>query len=51
MLRGRYPAAFLVEVKKVDIQALKAKYPEAFARDYDPGCGLCFSSWVEGGEL
>jgi len=48
---GQVSSAFLVEVKKVDIQALKAKYPKAFAKDYDPGCGLCFSSWVEGGEL
>jgi len=46
---GQVCSGFLVEVKKADIQALKAKYPEAFARDYDPSCGLIFNSWVEGG--
>ena len=46
---GQVSSGFLVEVKKVDIQALKAKYPEAFARPYDPGYGLVFNSWVEGG--
>lgn len=48
---GQVGSAFLVEVKKVDIQALQAKYPEAFAREYDPASGLRFSGWVEGGEL
>jgi anaerobic selenocysteine-containing dehydrogenase len=46
---GQVSSGFLVEVEKADIQALKAKYPEAFARPYDPGCGLIFDSWVEGG--
>lgn len=48
---GQVGSAFLVEVKKVDIIALKEKYPEAFERDYDPPAGLQFNSWVEGGEL
>lgn len=48
---GQVGSGFLVEVKKIDIQALKAKYPEAFARDYDPASGLRFSGWVEGGVL
>jgi len=48
---GQVSNAFLVEVKKVDIEALKGKHPKAFAKDYDPDCGLCFSSWVEGGEI
>ncbi len=48
---GQVGSGFLVEVKKVDIFALKEKYPEAFAREYDPASGLRFSSWVEGGEL
>ena len=26
------------------------KYPEAFAREYDPACGLRFNAWVEGGK-
>jgi len=48
---GQVGSAFLVEVKKVDIKALEEKYPEAFARDYDPATGPQFSGWVEGGEL
>lgn len=48
---GQVGSGFLVEVKKVDINELKAKYPEAFARQYDPGSGLRFSGWVVGGEL
>ena len=48
---GQVASGFLVEVKKVDIDELKAKYPEAFAREYDPRSGLQFSSWVVGGQL
>jgi trimethylamine-N-oxide reductase (cytochrome c) len=48
---GQVGSGFLVEVKKVDIMALKEKYPDAFSRDYDPASGLRFSGWVEGGEL
>jgi trimethylamine-N-oxide reductase (cytochrome c) len=48
---GQVGSGFLVEVKKVDIFELQAKYPAAFAREYDPATGLLFSSWVEGGEL
>jgi trimethylamine-N-oxide reductase (cytochrome c) len=46
---GQVSSGFLVEVKKVDIQALQEKYPEAFKRPYDSGSGLIFDSWVEGG--
>jgi anaerobic selenocysteine-containing dehydrogenase len=46
---GQVSSGFLVEIKKVDIQVLQEKYPEAFERPYDPGCGLIFDSWVEGG--
>ena len=48
---GQVGSGFLVEVVKVDINDLKARYPEAFARQYDPGSGLRFSGWVVGGEL
>ena len=48
---GQVASGFLVEVKKVNIDELKAKYPEAFPRDYDPASGLRFSGWVEGGQL
>jgi len=27
----------------------RKKYPEAFAREYDPGSGLRFEGWIEGG--
>ena len=27
----------------------RTKYPEAFAREYDPASGLQFNGWVEGG--
>ena len=26
----------------------RKKYPEAFAREYDPASGLRFNAWVEG---
>jgi len=45
---GQVSSGFLVEIEKTDIEALKAKYPEAFAREYDPGCGLIFTGWIEG---
>lgn len=41
---------FLVEVEKVDpaeMEEWRQQYPEAFARRYDPGAGLCFDAWVE----
>jgi trimethylamine-N-oxide reductase (cytochrome c) len=45
-------SGFLVELAKVsgdEMQAWREKYPEAFARDYDPASGLRFDAWVEGG--
>jgi len=47
--QGQVGSGFLVEVEKTDLNALMAKYPEAFARDYDPEYGLRFNAWVEGG--
>jgi trimethylamine-N-oxide reductase (cytochrome c) len=49
---GQATTGFLVEVKKVspgEMREWRKKYPEAFARDYDPESGLKYSSWVEGG--
>lgn len=46
---GQICSGFLVQVAKVDMEALRVKYPEAFARDYDPGYGTRFNGWVEGG--
>jgi hypothetical protein len=36
----------LCQVEKADLDALKAKYPEAFAREFDPS-GVTFDAWVE----
>jgi trimethylamine-N-oxide reductase (cytochrome c) len=41
-------SAFLVEVAKVDVEELKKKYPEAFARRLDPRIGPSYESWVVG---
>jgi trimethylamine-N-oxide reductase (cytochrome c) len=46
---GMATSGFLVEVQKVtmaEMEAWKEKYPEAFARDYDPAYGLKFEAWV-----
>jgi anaerobic selenocysteine-containing dehydrogenase len=52
---GEATSGFLVEVEKVtaaQMEDWKKKYPEAFAREYDPGSGLRFNAWVteEGGK-
>jgi trimethylamine-N-oxide reductase (cytochrome c) len=41
-------SAFLVEVAKVNVEELKKKYPEAFARRLDPRIGPSYESWVVG---
>ncbi len=49
---GMVCSGFLVEVKKVDpaeMEEWRQKYPEAFARPYDPAAGLVFDAWIEGG--
>jgi trimethylamine-N-oxide reductase (cytochrome c) len=46
-------SGYLVEAAKLEqaeYDEWKQKYPEAFARDYDPGIGINYASWVEGGE-
>jgi trimethylamine-N-oxide reductase (cytochrome c) len=43
-------SGYLVEAERVDpaeMEAWKEKYPEAFARDYDPAYGLTSDSWTE----
>jgi trimethylamine-N-oxide reductase (cytochrome c) len=48
---GMVVSGYLVEMEKVDpaeMAAWKKKYPEAFARDYDPAYGLTYNSWAEG---
>jgi len=49
---GQATSGFLVEVEKVTMAQMeewKKKYPDAFEREYDPGAGLRFNAWVEGG--
>ena len=49
---GEATSGFLVEIEKVSLEQMdgwKKKYPEAFEREYDPGSGLRFNAWVEGG--
>jgi anaerobic selenocysteine-containing dehydrogenase len=46
---GMATSGFLVEVKKVsmaEMQGWRERYPEAFAREYDPASGLRFEAWV-----
>jgi trimethylamine-N-oxide reductase (cytochrome c) len=37
---GEVTNGFLVGIRKVDLDELAAKYPEAWARDYDSECGM-----------
>ena len=34
-------SGFLVEVESADLDDLRSRYPEAFARPYHEGAGLC----------
>ena len=43
---GVATSGFLVETEKVDLAELRAKYPEAFEREYDPAAGPVFNAWV-----
>ncbi len=51
---GMATSGFLVEVQKVtaaEMEGWRKKYPDAFARTYDPASGLPLEAWVlEGGE-
>ena len=50
---GQATSGFLVEVEKVSAEQMEEwweKYPEAFARDYDPAYGPKFSGWIQGGK-
>ncbi len=47
---GMATGGYLVEVQKINVSEMeeyRKKYPEAFARKYDPAYGLLFDSWVE----
>jgi trimethylamine-N-oxide reductase (cytochrome c) len=46
-------SGYLVQAEKLsraEYDEWKQKYPEAFARDYDPATGVSYASWVEGGQ-
>lgn len=45
---GEVTSGYLVGIEKVDINELKAKYPEAFARKYHRDAGIVIDSWIEG---
>ncbi|TWH56919.1 trimethylamine-N-oxide reductase (cytochrome c) [Desulfitobacterium sp. LBE] len=47
---GEVTNGYLVGLEKVDIDALKTQYPEAFQRQYDADSGLVFEAWIEGGK-
>jgi len=47
---GHTVSGYLVEVEKLDpaeMEEWRQKYPDAFARDYDPAYGVLFWGWVE----
>jgi anaerobic selenocysteine-containing dehydrogenase len=46
---GMATSGYLADIEKVsrkEMNAWRKKYPESFARDYDPATGLLFESWV-----
>jgi trimethylamine-N-oxide reductase (cytochrome c) len=46
---GMVVTGFLVDVQKVtdeEMDEMKRKYPDAFARKVDEGCGLCLDGWL-----
>jgi trimethylamine-N-oxide reductase (cytochrome c) len=50
---GFVVTGFLVEAEKLDpaeMEQWKQKYPDVFARDYDPASGSRYDGWVEGAE-
>jgi trimethylamine-N-oxide reductase (cytochrome c) len=46
---GHAVSGFLAEVQKADLEALRAKYPEAFARECHITAGPCLAGFTEGG--
>lgn len=47
---GEVTSGFLIGVRKVDLEAMRQQYPEAFAREFHPAAGQVFKSRVEGGK-
>jgi trimethylamine-N-oxide reductase (cytochrome c) len=46
---GMAVSGFLAEVKKTDLEDLRSRYPEAFARECHLTAGPCLAGVVEGG--
>ena len=46
---GHAVSGFLAEVEKTDLEALRARYPEAFARECHVTAGPCLAGFSEGG--
>ena len=46
---GMAVSGFLVEVEKTDLEVLRAKYPEAFARECHVAAGPCIAGVMEAG--
>jgi anaerobic selenocysteine-containing dehydrogenase len=49
---GQATSGYLADVEKVSMAQMeewRTKYPESFARDYDPASGLRFNSWITEG--
>jgi hypothetical protein len=42
-------SGFLVEVEKTDLEVLRAKYPEAFARECHVAAGPCIAGVMDAG--
>ena len=47
---GMATSGYLVEVKRVNLEELKKKYPEAFNRPYHPTAGQRIEWVLDGGE-
>ncbi len=46
---GMVVSGFLAQVEKADLEGLRAKYPEAFARECHVTAGPCIAGFTEGG--
>jgi trimethylamine-N-oxide reductase (cytochrome c) len=44
---GMVTSGFLVNIEKADVLELARQHPGAFARDYDPDCGIVLSSRIQ----
>ena len=43
---GEVTNSYLVNVRKADLSAMKKKYPDAFARKFDPETGFLLDDWI-----